>query len=264
VDPRQVSVQEAFDRHAYTYDERFSDPFLGESIRSEVWQIADGVLTPSSRILDLGSGTGEDAIHFARQGMHVTAIDISSGMIRRLMTKAAETGISSKIDPVLMHMDQYLPQAAEFDAIISNFGALNCVPDLTWLQELARRGLKPGSRLILTTMGRFYPLETAVFLLKGQFARAFRRSHTVCEVSVEGVPVRVHYHSLRAIRRMLGPRFNLEQIRGLRAFLPVPGWEHLGRTAMFRRLGPIDRIWCRWRFTAPWADHFLTVWRYQP
>ncbi len=113
-------------------------------------------------------------------------------------------------------------------------------------------------------MGTLYPLETVVLLLKGQFAGAFRRFRTPCEVSIESVPVQVHYHSLKTMRAMLGAQFHLEQVVGLRAFLPVPGWEHLGNSAIFRWLAPIDRLWCRCRITATLADHFISVWRYQP
>ena len=264
MNPHQISVRKAFDRHADKYDEKFSKQVLGESIRLEVWRAADDAFASASKVLDLGSGTGEDAIHFARKGIQVTAVDISPQMIGRLKEKAAASGLSSNITPIVCAMDHYSPAESDFDGIISNFGAVNCLSDLAWLRELAQRALKPGSSVILTTMGRFYPLETAVLLLKGQFSRAFRRVTTACEVSIERVPLRVHYHSLKDIRGTLGSQFRLEQVSGLRAFLPVPGWEHLEKSAIFRCLAPVDLMWCRWRFTAEYADHFVTVWRFQP
>jgi SAM-dependent methyltransferase len=264
VDSRETSVQAAFDRHADSYDERFTKQLLGETIRSEIWRISDRVFDSACRVLDLGSGTGEDAIHFARKGIHVTAVDISPRMGDRLKAKAVASGVSSNIDQIISEMDRYSPNAIPFDGIISNFGAINCISDLGWLRDLAQHGLKPGSHLILVTMGRFYPLETLVLLVKGQFSRAFRRFKTPCEVSIEGVPVRVHYHSLKDMCAMLGARFRLEQVTGLRAFLPVPGWQHLGQDFIFRWLALFDRMWCRWRITAECADHFITVWRFQP
>lgn len=70
-----MSVREAFDRHAEVYDERFSRVALAQEIRADVWRIADAVFSPGARLLDLGCGTGEDAIHFAQNGCRVTAID---------------------------------------------------------------------------------------------------------------------------------------------------------------------------------------------
>jgi hypothetical protein len=159
-------------------------------------------------------------------------------------------------------MYEYRPER-QFDGIISNFGALNCAPNLDWLGTLAAVSLKPGSRVVLTTMGPIYPLETAVHLLKGKFGAAFRRMTSPCEVTIDGVRVRVYYHSLKSIRRALGSSFRLEKVCGLRALLPVPGWEHLDGK-ITRWLKPIDRLLCHARVTATWADHFVSVWRYAP
>jgi ubiquinone/menaquinone biosynthesis C-methylase UbiE len=260
----QHAVQTAFNRHAKTYDERFSNSILGESLRSNVWDIADEAFASCLELLDLGAGTGEDAIHFARNGVRVTAVDVSPGMMTRLTEKAARAGVSSRIKSVLCEIDRYSPQECLYDGLISNFGALNCIRDLSWLRDTARNGLRPGAKVVLVTMGRFYPLEWIIFALKGQFLQAFRRFRNPCEVCVEGTKLNVHYHSLRNLRSMLEPQFQLEQITGLRAFLPVPGWEHLAHAASFRSLRKIDEIWCRFRFTAQCADHFMTVWRYRP
>ncbi len=98
MNPDQISIQKAFDRHAANYDERFSKPALGESIRLDVWKIADRVFASVRNLLDLSSGTGEDSIHFAQKGIHVTAVDVSTRMIDRLKAKAVASGVSSNID----------------------------------------------------------------------------------------------------------------------------------------------------------------------
>src|SRR5262245_4177801 len=230
VNPRQISVQEAFDRHSSVYDERFSRPILGETIRNEVWQIADPEFAGAKNLLDLGSGTGEDAIHYAQRGARVTAVDLSPGMLNRSKTKAAAFGLASSIDCVVADMTTFsAPVAGAFDGMISNFGALNCIQDLSFLSRLCETSLRPGSALVLITMGYFYPLETALFLLKADPRRAFRRLGGSCEVQIEGAAVPVYYHSVASMRRMLGPAFQFRRALGLRGFIPVPGWEHLQR-----------------------------------
>jgi SAM-dependent methyltransferase len=264
VNPRQISVQEAFDRHSSVYDERFSRPILGETIRNEVWQIADAELAPSRSLLDLGSGTGEDAIHFAQRGAHVTAVDLSPGMMNRLKSKATALGLASNIDCAVTEMTTFSAPAGAFDGVISNFGALNCIEDLSFLRKLCEASLRPESALVLITMGYFYPLETALFLCKADPRRAFRRLSRSCEVAIEGAPVPVYYHSVASMRRMLGPAFHFKHALGLRAFLPVPGWEHLQRLTSSAVLRGLDRAWCRFGPTATLADHFVSVWRFQP
>src|SRR5437762_14179101 len=82
-----ISVRQAFDRHAPVYDR----VFLSREMRSEVWEMADRLCLPGMRLLDLGCGTGDDAIHFAQRGLNVTAVDISSQMISQLKAKAGGT-----------------------------------------------------------------------------------------------------------------------------------------------------------------------------
>ena len=264
VNPRQISVQEAFDRHSSVYDERFSRPILGETIRNEVWQIADAEFAGAHNLLDLGSGTGEDAIHYAQRGAHVTAVDLSPGMLNRSKAKAAALGMAGNIDCVVTEMTSYSAPVVAFDGLISNFGALNCIQDLSFLRRLCETSLRPGSSLILITMGYFYPLETTLFLLKADPRRAFRRLRGSCEVTIEGARVPVYYHSVAAMRRMLGPAFQFKQALGLRAFLPVPGWEHLQRLTSSAVLRGLDRAWCHFSATATFADHFVSVWRFKP
>ena len=260
----QGAVQDAYDRLADVYDEVFCKRTLGEAMRADVWQIADHAFGSARRLLDLGAGTGEDAIHFARRGIHVTAVDNASRMIDRLRAKAIACGVSSQIDSVVAEMNRYIPAGGNFDSLISNFSAINCVDELKWLRETAERGLIPGSRLVLTGMGAFYPLETVVFIMKGQLRRAFLRFKDPCEGTIEGIHVRMYHHSPRAIGRVLGPHFKLERLVGLRAWLPVASLEHLQRLPIFRLMTPIDRAWCSWRVTSTCADHFVSVWRYQP
>ena len=80
MDARHLSLREAFDRHAVTYDETFSSLEGTRAIRQEIWQIADDLFPSGSSLLDLGCGTGDDAIHFAQRGIAVTAIDIAPAM----------------------------------------------------------------------------------------------------------------------------------------------------------------------------------------
>ncbi|MBI4471461.1 MAG: methyltransferase domain-containing protein [Acidobacteria bacterium] len=249
-----TSVRQAFDRHASVYDQVFTS----SQIRSEVWEIADPLFFPGAHVLDLGCGTGEDSIHFASRGVAVTAIDLSPGMISRLEAKA-----HGLVRTKVAGMETFAAAEREFDGIFSNFGALNCSPDLAWLGKLVHRALKPGSHVVVTTMGRFYPLESAVFLLKYQFRQAMRRLHRPATAMVEGVRFDVYYYSVRAIRAALGPDFELKQLVGLRSLLPVPGLEHLERFGVFKYLRPIDRLLCSNPLTATWSDHFVSVWQFR-
>src|SRR5207247_8568795 len=108
-------------------------------------------------------------------------------------------------------------------------GAIHCVESVSTFGGLAARALKPGAALVIVPMGRLYPLETAVFLLKGNPRRALVRLKRQPVVGLEGIPVSCWYHSPRNLRHALGAEFSLQQLRGWRSFALSPSLERIGR-----------------------------------
>jgi SAM-dependent methyltransferase len=241
-------VRGANDRQAEIYDEFFAD----SRIRSDVWKFADRFLI-KGRLLDLGCGTGEDALHFTQRGLEVTAIDISPAMIARLKLKCGEAVRYEVGDMCSYGSDK------PFEAVFSNFSAVNYVSSLEWLRRIP---LLPGGYLVLVTLGRFYPLGAAIFLLKGQFRRVTHRLQSTIEGSLDGSTFTVHYHSLNKIRHDLGPSFELKHVAGLRALSTTPDLRHLERFGVIRLLRPIDAWWCAHRLTAVISDQFISVWQF--
>ncbi len=258
-------VSDAFDRHAFEYDARFSEKPLAVEIRTRTWGVLDRLFISGHRVLDVGCGTGEDAIHLARRGVYVRAVDISTVMLERLREKARMLELDRFIDcsPADGRILGY--REGRFDGIYSNFGVLNCVPDLKWLLELARKTLKPGRRMILVTMGRCYPLEIAANLAKGRLRPALRRFRSPAFAIVGGVRFPVHYHRFKFLKEALKSCFDLEHRESLGLLVPVPGLEHLERRfpRTFRALKPIDSRLGRWGPTSALGDHVLSVWRYR-
>lgn len=59
---------------------------------------------PSSRpLVELGSGTGRDALHFARRGRHVFGVDYSWGAVWRAKKAAAAQEASARFQPVNLY-----------------------------------------------------------------------------------------------------------------------------------------------------------------
>lgn len=256
------AVREAFNRHAGSYHTQFAGSAAGQAMRQKVWDSADSVLPAGARVLDLGCGTGEDAIRFAQRGMRVTAVDIASEMIAELDLKARAAGVADRIDARVSDIESLESPHESFDAIFSNFGAINCLSNLTSLRVLASTALRPGGHLILVPMGRLYPLETATFLFKGDVRGAFRRFGSGCSATVEGRKFPVWYYSPRNLRQALGDEFSLTHLLGLRALLPAPGLEHLERYLPLPLFTSLDAALTHWRFTASLADHYVSIWRY--
>jgi ubiquinone/menaquinone biosynthesis C-methylase UbiE len=86
-------TQEAFDSVATDYDGPRGNNVLIQETRREMWRWLDATFAPGSRLIDLGCGTGLDAIRVAQMGHHVTATDWSAKMIQRTGDRAVFTVI---------------------------------------------------------------------------------------------------------------------------------------------------------------------------
>ena len=248
---------EGFDALAAIYDAAFTKTPLGRHLRSAVHRRLDAAFRPGDRVLEIGCGTGEDAVHLARRGVSVIATDASGSMVEVARWKAAASGLAGRIEALLLAAEALPgPLAGPFDGAFSNFGALNCVADLPAVAHGLAGLLRPHGRLLLCVMGPLAPWEWARGLALGRSEVAFRRLRR------GGVPWRglvVRYPSPRRLARVFAPAFRPRRLAAVGALLPpteLAGWaaRHprllVGLAAVERRLERVPPL--------PWlADHYL-------
>ena len=259
---------DAFDAVASSYDDDFTDHSLGRLLRSGVRRELEESFRPGSRVLDLGCGTGEDAVWMARRGISVAAVDGSNAMLARAREKAER---AEATDRVTWHrIDLAAPDLelaglcgdSTCDGAYSNFGALNCVPDLHALAGALARQVRPGGRLLLVIMGPICPWEVAGHLARGRVKDAFRRLRRRAQARVgDHLTIRVWYPSPRRVRRDFEPWFRPLKTVGVGVILPptdfrnlVDRWPRLfaSAAALEKRVSGI--------FPATWLnDHHLTI-----
>jgi SAM-dependent methyltransferase len=105
-------------------------------------------LAPGARVLDVACGTGAVALRAARAGADVVGIDISPDQLAKAREAAAAEGLAIRFEEGDC---QELPFGdAEFDAVVSTFGAVFAFDHERTAAELARV-CGPGGRLALTT-----------------------------------------------------------------------------------------------------------------
>jgi SAM-dependent methyltransferase len=261
----------AFDRLAPAYDALASgDAFQCQ--RRQTHAAFGRWIRPGFRVLEIGCGTGVDTEFLAHLGARVVACDPSDEMLSRTRRRVAAGGVGDRVAILscgLQDVPQFLDaldHSEGFDAVVSNFGALNCVPALDALGVIGAHHLRAGGAMAIGLMGRTCLWETVYFTVKGERTRAARRRTASVAVPVAGIDVPTYYHQTSDLAAALGPAFTLDTTIGVGVMVPPPylepRWQQV--PAAIRRLaGGFDRVAGSWPLVNHLGDHTLTRWQKQ-
>jgi SAM-dependent methyltransferase len=262
--PQLRDTQDAFDSVAVDYDGPRGNNDLIQDMRGEMWHWLDATFAPRSRLIDLGCGTGLDAVRLAQLGHEITATDWSPRMVQRTCDRAKGEHVTDRVRAVALgaHELQHLDAAGVYDGAYSNLGPLNCVPDLADVSRECARLLKPGGALVFTVIGRICPWEIAHYLRRGRWARAMVRfARNVVPVSMNKRTIWTRYYGPREFYRAFERHFELEHFRGLCVFSPPPylTWVRERYPRWHEWLWRLDRRVAGWPVIRGMGDHFLIV-----
>lgn len=249
----------AFDSLAADYDASFTASAIGQRMRAATWRRLDAAFRPGEHVLELNCGTGEDAVHLGRRGVRVLATDVSPDMVAVARAKIAAAGLTGLVDVAEVAIEDLarrLPDGEPFDGVVSNFGGLNCVEDLTGVARALAALLRPGGRALLCLMGPAVPWEWAWYLTRGQPGKAMRRLR---RGGAQWHGLTIRYPSISAVRRAFAPHFAQRRVAAIGALVP-PSYAQGWADRHPRLLAALDR-WERRAETLPplpWlADHYL-------
>ena len=213
----------AFDGLAKDYDARFSESALGKLLRAALWRHLDAAFAPGERLLELGCGTGIDALHLVQRGLGVDAIDASLGMVKQAHRRRIEAGRPEGLR--LFHAPAErlgeLPELdGPYDGAFASFGVLNCIADLPALAGALACRLRPGAGLVVAPMGPICAWELLGFGLRLD-RRALRRlSPRGSEAQIGGTSLRLTYPGPARLGRALAPKFRPRSRAALGLLLP--------------------------------------------
>lgn len=152
--------QELFENYARKYDnEVFTQGTIGEADFIEREIDSD----KSVQILDIGCGTGRHSIELAKRGYKVTGVDLSDNQLESARQKAGAAGVSVNfIQKDACNLDF----SEEFNLAImiceGAFPLMETDEKNFMILQGAFRALKPGGKLIFTTLSALYPLFHSV------------------------------------------------------------------------------------------------------
>jgi SAM-dependent methyltransferase len=253
----EVIPAAAFDGLAERYDAQFTATALGAVLRKMSWRRFERAFAGREYLLDIGCGTGEDAIHFAKLGHRVVATDASLQMVRLATRKAELAGCARDIQFVWAPMERLGAELAgeTFDGMYSNFGAINCAPDLVTLPRDIAPLMRPGAPLAWVVMGRYVPWEWAWYLARGDAHTAFRRMRAG---GVAWRGLQVSYPTPATLARLVQPYFVPRTVTPLGLLLPgsyaAPLFERVPR--VLAALARAEHSLQRWHVGGAFADHY--------
>jgi len=219
----EMLAGEAFSRQSVIFDELYSGNTIVNYKRQRVRNHLLPYLKPQSQILELNSGTGEDALFFAAQGHCVHATDIAAGMQQVLKNKIHKAGAQHLVTTEICSfttLDQ-LEKRGPYDVIFSNFGGLNCTGQLDKVLASLPELLKPGGTATLVIIPPFCLWET-LLLFKGKFRTAFRRffSRHGRKAHIEGQYFKCWYYSAGYVKKHCPAGLKIITVEGLCTIVP--------------------------------------------
>jgi len=149
-----------FENYGLKYDnECFTQGTQGECHFIE----GETAFNKNLKILDIGCGTGRHSIELTKRGYQITGVDLSDSQLKRAREKAFEL----KLDIIFQKQDaRQLPFNEEFDlAIMLCEGAFPLMEtdEMNFqILQSAAKALKPGGKLIFTTLNGLFPLFHSV------------------------------------------------------------------------------------------------------
>ncbi len=115
----------------------------GTPSRELIRVLDEGIIKPVS-VLELGCGTGADAVYLARRGFEVTAVDASPLAIERARSRAEREDVLARF--VLADVFEFAPTAGQFD-LVYDAGFYHFIRrlDLDRFLDVLWRVTRPGS-----------------------------------------------------------------------------------------------------------------------
>lgn len=204
---RRASIVKYYEGLAKDYDHRFNNPRLDYMRSVEKRALLDS-LKPGI-ILDIGCGTGEQALFLAKKGYRVLGMDISKEMIKIAADRIKEAELEDNVSLITASAEALPFRDKSFEGSISIFGVFSHVPGASQAFQEMHRVLKNGSRAIITVVNRWnltwwiktffsgrmnwliYALKSKEYIVDGLWTYYFSKSELKKMLQEIGFKVRI-------------------------------------------------------------------------
>jgi 2-polyprenyl-3-methyl-5-hydroxy-6-metoxy-1,4-benzoquinol methylase len=261
-----LDTRHAFDGVAASYHQSNVENPLLAAMRQRTIALVQRHAPEGGRLLDLGCGPGSDAEVLGKAGYCVTGVDASPAMVAEAQQRMRHAALGDRVSlrNLGIHELDRLPPGT-FDVAYSNFGPLNCVPNLQNVARSLAHRLEPGGMLIASVIGRICPWEIALYLARRDWARVrIRFERSFVAVPLEGRTVWMRYYSPAEFTAAFTTAgFRRHSLRALGLVVPPPYLQAFaGRhPALIGTLQAVEDRIGTWPGARNMGDHFLIALR---
>src|SRR5436309_250339 len=224
-------LERGFDDLAPTYDKDIAANEVTIRMRKIFRKALLEAFHSGRRVIEIGCGTGIDALWLVEQGLEVVATDISQGMVDRVGEKARAMSLRSSLicrklaakDIGLLGQEFGLES---FDGAYSHAGALNMEPELARVPAQLGPLLRESSPFVCSVINRTSLFEIVFYLTVLRPRKAFRRLGNAVPIPISRsgplqryvVPSR--FYTPRETRSIFEERFVLKKLQAMELLLP--------------------------------------------
>jgi SAM-dependent methyltransferase len=218
-------VAMAFDSASEEYDVTIGRNFINTLIRQRSLETLYRILRKDDVVLEIGAGTGAEAVLIARRVARVVATDISPAMVDLLRRKAAARRMSEKMDAVRVaaadigEVRKMLPGGRVRVAYSFN-GALNCEPKLPDFEAELASIVVPGGYFVCSIRNTLCLAEILTYAAILRYSGMVKRKKQPMMVSVGGADIPSTYYSVDRFLGFFRRDFDVQSIMGLPVLLP--------------------------------------------
>lgn len=261
--PYYEQVQEAYDRLAPRYDDRTLQNPIHLWMRAASLRLLYESFQKKDRILELGCGTGEEAVRLASRGVEVLATDMSSEMLRITEEKARRRDVGDLVETRRMgiHEVSNLVEefgGASFDGAYASY-SLVYEPTLEFLPRSLATLIRSEGYFVSSVRNRVCIFEILLYAATLRIHRAMERWRQPSRFQVSGKDLAIRSYTVGEYVSMFQDFFRTDRLIGIPVLLPPP---HLYPKHMniMPSLTHLQRLEKRLRGTSPFnklGDHTL-------
>lgn len=263
--PDWSAAAQAYDALAARYDRIPRDNRVNRVLRARSLARLQGMFTAGQRVLELGCGTGEEALELAARGVRIVAVDPSGEMVRITREKARDRGVEDRVTVLRARASEISRAglvAGSFDGAYASF-SLAYEPDLVPVAAALDRLLRADACFAASVPSRLCLVEWLAALLTVHPSVAGRRLRRWHGHAVAGRAIPIRTFTPRALAEAFHPAFQLLRWEALVALVPPPSADPWYRRldGFADALERLDERVRRWPLRSV-GDHFLAEFRH--